>query len=102
MKSAVVMASGIIAGCAAGLGGDVPATGHTAGDDWPYYNGNPAGTHYSQLQEINTSTVGRLKLAWTYDTRDKIGEANSTIESNPLVIDGRLFFISPNGRLISL
>lgn len=74
---------------------------YSAGDNWAYYHGTPAGTHYSALRDINVENVNRLKIAWTYDTGDRLS-TNSTIESNPLVIEGQLFFISPNGRLISL
>lgn len=74
---------------------------HVAHDDWPYYNGNPASTHYSTLSDINTRNVAQLALAWTYDTKDPPGYS-STIESNPLVVAGQLFFVSPNGRLICL
>jgi quinoprotein glucose dehydrogenase len=90
-----------ICACSTGMNGESPATQYAAGKDWPYYNGNPAGTHYSQLKDINTSNVGKLELAWVYDTHDKL-DGNTTLESNPLVVGGRLFFISPAGRLISL
>ncbi|MFC4312968.1 pyrroloquinoline quinone-dependent dehydrogenase [Steroidobacter flavus] len=74
---------------------------YAANDDWPYYHGNPAQTHFSRLSDINTSNVSRLRVAWTYDTRDEL-TSNSTMESNPLIIDGRLFFVSPKGRVICL
>jgi quinoprotein glucose dehydrogenase len=81
--------------------GDFDTVQYAAADDWPYYNGSPAGTHYSRLSDINTRNIRRLKLAWSYDTGDELGP-DSTMESNPLIIRGRLFFISPLGRLISL
>ena len=71
-----------------------------AGNDWPYYNG-PSGTHYSLLKDIDTDNVSRLKIAWVYDTRDEVQEG-STIESNPIIVNGDLYFVSPNGRLICL
>lgn len=85
-----------------------PAAESAAGEDWPYYHGNPAGTHYSSLKEIHTGNVGKLELAWTYDTKDKTRDQGDvlapglSIESNPLVVGGQLFFLSPMGRLISL
>lgn len=74
------------------------------GDDWPSYHGDPGGTHYSCLKDINTENVSRLGVAWTYDTDESLGEGMlaSDMQSNPLVIGGRLFFVSPKGRLISL
>lgn len=98
--TAILAAAGVCA-FGAGASSDSPATPYAASSDWPYYNGNPAGTHYSQLKDINSSNVSKLQVAWVYDTKDKLG-ANSTLESNPLVVGGRLFLVSPNGRLISL
>ena len=77
-----------------------------AGDDWRFYNGNAGATHYSTLAEITTRNVNRLRVAWTYDTGD-IAEADGAtplfdMQSNPLVIEGRLYFVSPKGRLIAL
>jgi quinoprotein glucose dehydrogenase len=87
--------------CGLALGCAAPLEGHFANSDWRYYNGDTGGTHYSSLSDINTANVFKLKLAWAYDTLEA-DLANSTMESNPLVVDGRLFFTSPKGRLISL
>jgi quinoprotein glucose dehydrogenase len=84
-----------------GTGDSLPSIEYAAGDDWPYYHGNPAGTHYSRLRDINTGNVSQLQAAWTYDTGDRL-MSNSTMESNPLIISGRMFFVSPKGRVISL
>jgi quinoprotein glucose dehydrogenase len=79
-----------------------------ADDDWRAYNGTPGGTHYSRLKDINTNNVHRLKVAWEYDTGDRLqvsktsNQLNSTMESNPLIVQGHLFFVSPTGRLICL
>lgn len=75
-----------------------------AGSDWPAYNGSPGGTHYSRLAQINTANVARLELAWTYDTGDSVHgrPAPFDMEVNPLIIKGKLYFVSPKGRLICL
>src|SRR5437016_9395433 len=80
--------------CGLALGCAAPLEGHFANSDWRYYNGDTGGTHYSSLSDINTANVFKLKLAWAYDTLEA-DLANSTMESNPLVVDGRLFFTSP-------
>ena len=36
--------------------------------DWPTYGGQPGGSQYSSLAQINTGNVRRLELAWTYRT----------------------------------
>jgi glucose dehydrogenase len=35
-----------------------------AGNDWPTWGGDQAGTNYSPLAQINSKNVGQLKLAW--------------------------------------
>jgi quinoprotein glucose dehydrogenase len=83
--------------CGTARSSNFPSTQYAAGDDWPHYHGSPAGTHYSRLTDINTHNVNRLKIAWTYDT----GEPQAN-ESNPLIVGGHLYFLSPKGRLICL
>lgn len=73
---------------------------YAVGNDWPYYNG-VSGTHYSSLKNINTENVSRLKIAWMYDTGDDLQD-ESTMESNPVIVRGHLFFVSPKGRLVCL
>ncbi len=34
--------------------------------DWAYYHGSQAQTHYSTLNQINTSNISKLKLAWRW------------------------------------
>lgn len=46
-------------------------------------------THYSPLDQIDASSVGRLKLAWSYDLDTDRGQ-----ESTPLAVDGRLYTTS--------
>jgi len=76
----------------------------SSGADWPVYHGNPNGTHYSTLDQINTHNVAGLKVAWTFDSGDAFGEGGnqSDMEGNPLIIGGRLYFVSPKGRLFCL
>ena len=82
--------------------GDSPAS--SSGADWPVYHGNPNGTHYSTLDQINTRNVAQLKVAWTFDSGDAfgVGGNQSDMEGNPLIIGGRLYFVSPKGRLFCL
>lgn len=43
-------------------------------------------------------------MAWTYDTGDAAGGAvaGADMQVNPLVVDGKLYLVSPKGRVISL
>ncbi len=92
----------------ANIRGTPPATpgadAASAGRDWPYYHGNPAATHYSTLDQIDTANVGRLVPVWTYETGDAFGSgaSQSDMQGNPLVVAGQMFIVSPKGRLIAL
>jgi quinoprotein glucose dehydrogenase len=68
--------------------------------DWPAYNGSPRNDHYSTLSQITPANVGRLKLAWTYETKDEF--KGSEMQANPLVIDGVLYATSPRVRVFAL
>ena len=68
--------------------------------DWAVYHGNPHGTHYSTLDQINTKNVKHLKVAWTFETGD--GAPTNDMEGDTIVVKGRMYFASPKGRIFSL
>lgn len=68
--------------------------------DWKAYRGNDGVSAYSGLKQIDTSNVSRLQLAWTYNTHDNIG--NSSIQCNPLIVDGILYGVSPRQKIFAL
>ena len=41
---------------------------HALGDDWSSYGGDPGGSRYSSLTQINRDNVGELELAWQFRT----------------------------------
>lgn len=70
---------------------------------WRVKGGNPEGTQYSSLDQINKTNVKTLKLAWDY----KSGEADtvqnrSQIQCNPIIIDGVLYATSPSLKAFAL
>jgi len=73
-------------------------------EDWGYYLGNPAQTHYSTLDQITPANVKNLEVAWTYDAGRAVdgpfGKAD--MAGNPLVVAGRMWVVSPTGRVICL
>ncbi len=76
-------------------------TGAASGQsDWKVYAGNPAGTRYSTLKQINRANAARLQVAWTYDTGD--ATAGSELQCNPIMVDGVLYATTPKLRLIAL
>jgi len=72
--------------------GAVPASGpaptatpNAITGDWPSYNKTLTSERYSQLSQINTKNVGKLKVLCTYDT----GRYTS-FETGPIMVNGAL------------
>ncbi|MEW8063427.1 MAG: lanthanide-dependent methanol dehydrogenase XoxF5 [Candidatus Thiodiazotropha sp.] len=59
-------------------------------NDWVMPNGDYAGTRYSQLDQINTSNVKDLRVAWTFSTGVLRGH-----EGGPLVLGDVMYVHSP-------
>lgn len=68
--------------------------------DWPVYHGSDEKTHYTTLDQISPANVAQLQVAWTYDTKDAF--EGSEMQSNPVVIDGVLYAMSPKQRAFAL
>jgi quinohemoprotein ethanol dehydrogenase len=63
-------------------------TGTRAADtNWYSHGGTHDESNYSQLEQINTQTIGRLGLAWSLDLEGEV-----SLEATPLAIDGKLYF----------
>lgn len=58
--------------------------------NWPMAPRDYANTRYSALDEINTSNVHELKLAWSFSVGPSRGQ-----EAAPLVVDGTLYVVAP-------
>lgn len=74
---------------------------------WQVVGGDPGVTHYSRLDQINRSNVNRLEVAWTFRTGDVMDDQNeywggSTIQANPIVVDGVLYATTPSLEVIAL
>jgi alcohol dehydrogenase (cytochrome c) len=61
------------------------AVSTAVGDDWPSYNRTLTSERYSPLAEINTKTVGKLRIVCTYDTKQY-----SNFESGLIMVNGAL------------
>jgi quinoprotein glucose dehydrogenase len=89
--------------------GGAQQTSRTAGDDWPMYRHDQAGSGYSPLAQINTNNVAKLSPAWTYglqgDTpapatgRGGGGGVNS--QATPIVVNGVMYVPAAN-RVVAL
>ncbi|MEP6962379.1 MAG: PQQ-dependent dehydrogenase, methanol/ethanol family [Acidobacteriota bacterium] len=61
------------------------------GEEWLSYNASPSETRYSPLKQINTTNVGKLALAWSYDIPFGGG---GTQEATPIVHDGTIYSVT--------
>ena len=71
-------------------------------DSWTSYSGDPTGSKYSSLDEINTRNVNKLRLLWTYDVFDKNEKHRNGIQSNPIIIEDRIYLIGPDFNVHSI
>ena len=69
---------------------------------WNIYGGTKDGIRYSTLQQIDTSNVHRLRVAWTYRTGDADTLNKSQMQCNPIIIDSVMYVTSPQLKLLAL
>ncbi len=58
--------------------------------NWPTYSGRLNGNRYSALDQIDTNSVSRLRLDWTYSI------PYFGLETTPLVMEGVMYVTGPN------
>jgi PQQ-dependent dehydrogenase (methanol/ethanol family) len=102
MLAGAVAAVALTAGSSgAASGPGVSAVYSPSGTDWTTSDGDLANMRYSTLDQINTSNVAKLKVAWTrsIDTPEMLGPkgAFQGIESIPIESAGVLYVATPNG-----
>lgn len=68
-------------------------------DDWSVYGGGNERLQYSELGDISIDNVKHLEVAWIYKTGD--GGTTDQIQTNPLIVDGILYGISPKLKLFA-
>ncbi|RNC92863.1 MAG: pyrroloquinoline quinone-dependent dehydrogenase [Allomuricauda sp.] len=69
---------------------------------WQHYLGDPERSHYSTLSKIDTSNVGKLQLAWTYNSGGLETGRTTQIQTNPLIVAGTLYGVNPAIELFAL
>lgn len=68
--------------------------------NWSNYRGTKDSNQYSSLSQINVSNVKDLQVAWTYQCGD--ADDHTTIECNPIVVDGVMYVTTPRVALVAL
>ena len=59
--------------------------------EWPYYAGNLSSQRYSSLDQINRDNVGKLEIAWRFQTGNYGPKPEARNEATPLMIGGVLY-----------
>ncbi len=83
----------LVAGCAS------PKTDSV---DWRVTGGDPGNTRYSALNQIDTTNVAQLRVAWVYHTGDLPPDGHGEIQATPIVVDGVLYTTTPALAVIAL
>ena len=59
--------------------------------EWREYSADAHSSRYSPLDQINTTNVSRLEVAWTVDNFPARARPVGLIECNPIVVDGVMY-----------
>ena len=68
--------------------------------DWSIYRGDKKGNQYSELAQIHAANVHKLELVWQYQTGD--ATKNSSIQVNPIIVDGLMYISTPSLNTVAL
>tara|TARA_B110000037_G_scaffold187249_1_gene217714 strand:+ start:214 stop:3045 length:2832 start_codon:yes stop_codon:yes gene_type:complete len=68
--------------------------------EWDTYRGDQKGNQYAELAQVHAANVHQLEVAWQYRT----GDANerSSMQVNPIIVDGLLYVSTPSLRAVAL
>jgi acido-empty-quinoprotein group A len=80
--------------CAQGL--DPAALVKLPTTSWPTYYGDYSGRRFSPLNQINSSNVRQLSLAWATRFTSTNAATGVSIKASPLLVNDILYFSSPN------
>jgi quinoprotein glucose dehydrogenase len=84
-------------GCNGAGAQSVPASAST----WGAYGGDPGGSRYAPLGQIDRSNVAQLRLAWITRTGDFLTD-RGRFEATPILAGGMLFVSTPLGSVVAL
>src|SRR4030095_5612637 len=98
----LLVASALLTGVAGAqsIGASIGASRLTSDDpnNWPMYHRTYDSYRYSPLAQINRTNVKDLQVAWVHQS----GVIAQGLESTPLVIDGVMYYIASNNRVVAL
>lgn len=68
--------------------------------DWPYYGNDLGGMRYVDVGQMTPANVANLEPAWIFHTN--VVNDSTSFESQPIIVDGRLFVTSPHNHVFAL
>jgi quinoprotein glucose dehydrogenase len=107
-----LLAVTVLGVAALGLATVAPSVGQNTGRlvEWPVYGGDPGGSRYSTLTDVNRDNVSGLARAWTWATGESpIPQTDSTkaarpgtFQVTPLMVNDTLYLSTPYNRVVAL
>src|SRR5688500_6413841 len=76
--------------------------------EWAVHGHDAGGMRFSPLKQIKPRNVDRLRLAWTFRTRERdvgleaASPTHQAFQSTPHMVDGILYVTTPSSRLFAL
>src|SRR5580704_12542201 len=74
--------------------------------EWLYHGGDPGGSRYSPLTDINPANIERLQIAWQWKHFDEpiqqYGSTPGFFEATPIMLDGVLYVTTPYNNIAAL
>jgi len=89
----------LLGSCSGGPDAADPRLSHR---EWRVYGGDLGGTKYSALDQIDRSNVHELELVWRYRVDDVTDPKSSTLQCNPIVVNGVLFLSTAGQKAVAL
>ena len=107
MRFATLASVSLLLGCTPHNPASAPSpVSADAAGEWTAYGKDVLGSRHSGLTQIDTGTVARLQVAWTYHTGELAPTVQTrrprSLEATPIVVDGVMYLITPIGRIIAL
>ena len=69
---------------------------------WEHYLGDPERTHYSNQDQIDTTNVSQLKLAWSYKSGGLQEGRTTQIQTSPLMVENVLYGVNAAIELFAI
>ncbi len=70
--------------------------------NWFRSNGGNSSRKYSTLKKINSKNVQNLNIAWEYSENTEKGNGSLNVQTNPIIVNKRIFVASVDHHLLCL